>query len=251
MLVCRWKPVFWGVVLLWALGTLPAPAQDWLDIEEPPSYDQQVPPAGYGYPQPMPPGYGYPQSYYPYPAPAVAPMPPAEKKPWYKKLFSPITNRMNPPIYREPKVPKDPPKETVAVKDPLIRLAKGVAYQGTEIPPGFYIMKVKPAGEDAGAWLSLYRKQEEIVSVPAFKKASEKPPVTTENSKLPPPPVTKNAEKPEQDAATDTGKDKAKEPEASALVELAQDGQSVILVYRTDDQEYTSLPLAVLAPWQP
>ncbi len=184
------------------------------------------------------------QPYTQYPSQSTQQQAPPQHVPWYKKLFSPMTRRMNPPIYRAKKVPTGKPRETKPLGDPLIRLAKGISYHDTDVPPGFYIIHLSPGKNSGEASLVMMREDQPVLMVPAKQLSADSTTssdtTVTASETLPAPPDKKAA-----------GSEGDLKDAASAFVTLAQDGQSVMIVYQKGDTQYQSVPLAVGDDWRP
>ncbi len=202
----------------------------------------QYTPSGYAYP-------GYAQPYVPYPAQAMVPAEkPPEKKPWYKRLL-PGKKSFSQPINLMPKLPKEAGRETPVLKDPMIRLAKGLMFNGRSVPPGIYLLSLKDSANGDNATLSIVRRQEALLTLPAFKETSSTPPPPEQSQVALPSPPDEKAIRASRyyDVPLE---EKKQEPLASAHVELAQDGRTMILVYQVESQRYTSVPVPVGATWQ-
>lgn len=168
-----------------------------------------------------------------YPAPQA---PPQKKRPWYKRIFRPITKRMSPPINQAKKFPKSPPKETQPLKDPLIRITQGIEYKELMLQPGFYLLHLNPGGETHEATLSVMQQSKQLFTLPAKSSSPHKQqPASSNGSSLPPPPHKKH--------------NNASNSEVFARFQLAPDGRSAILIYNQGDDQYFSIPLKVTDRW--
>ncbi len=254
---------FRTVVLLLLIGFLlpiSLASDDFQGIQELPDYPVYPtgqPAPGTFYPMPGQPNYPTPYTTmyapYPPPAPTQAPLAQEPPKPWYKKLLSPVSKKANLPIKQVQPVPKDKPKETLALKDPIIRLAKGIRYNHQSLPPGIYLLRLIESNNDTEASLVIQRQQHPMLTVPIGSRTGN----TMEKAdpkaqSLPPAPdiTSKASEKGKAQHSTSIQETKTP-PEAEGWVELSEDGQSVKLVYKAPKIVYTSVPLLVDGPWQP
>jgi hypothetical protein len=222
--------------------------------------DPDEQPAGYPYAVPpgMPPGTTpgmmqyYGQQYSPYPAsPMVQQVQPA-RQPWYKKLFSPVTKRMNPPINREPKVPSELPKETYPTTDPLVRLAKEIVYEGKTVPPGFYLLVFKAGSNENEGTLTLFKQQKPLLTIPATVTLGGEPSSQADpNATIERHPIHAEKKQKQENAYKQPVSLGDPPPIYTAEVDLAEDGRSVILILQEKDRRWTSTPIAVSESMQP
>lgn len=174
------------------------------------------------------------QNFTPYPAqPALPVQTPPEKKSWFKRLFSPATQQMSPPIYQVPKISAGSGKETKAVTYPLVRLAKGVVFDGQRLEPGMYLLSLQAGSQPA---LRLMRQNQTLLSIPVQADAPLQSEPNT-SAALPKPPESLGP--------------KATQTEPTGFAELSEDGVSLRLVYQQGDKRYTSIPITVRDSWRP
>ncbi len=177
-----------------------------------------------------------PPTYAPYPQPA--PAPPPQKRSWLSRLLKPMTSQMSPPLYQAPKVPKESPKETEILADPLIRLAKPIHHEGSRVEPGFYILALQSPNPSSGASLTLFRQNKAILTVPALG-------MTTSTAVTP----TTLPTPPKSDSKPPSAKVPHKTPPSvTGRVELSTDGNTLLLIYQKGSEEFSSVPLSVVVP---
>ncbi len=155
------------------------------------------------------------------------------------KVLGVMRKKASPPINMVPKEPKPQPRETQPLPDPLIRLGKGLKVNGATIPPGFYLLGLKPGANSS--YLTINKQQQQLAQVPATAKSSPKPAI----------PDVKPVSLPEPPDKANPKKGKVEEVRATANVLLSEDGHSVILVYYHGAQQYTSQPIPLDETWRP
>lgn len=218
-----WRFIVLLCGLLIVLRGHPSAAQELDEVMD--AYD--IPPSSY-----------YGQPYLPYPPQQMLPVQSQSpvKRPWYKRILNPFVRQASPPIYQVQKPPTEKPKETQALPNPLIRLAKGIRYEDKTVFPGLYLLEFQPGSSEKEAFLSLVQKQERLLRIPAKALSTEK----LLSQALPSPP--------------DKSRDKTKTTpaeESLGRVELSQDGQTVVLIYQQGQRQYVSDPLMVGDLWHP
>lgn len=174
------------------------------------------------------------QSYLPYPPNTVYQVPPTNgaREPWYRRILKPKQPnpqdqfRFSVPINQAPRVEKDSPKQPAALPDPLIRLAKGLTYDGQNVLPGLYLLKLNLSDGKSG-FLELSRQSQRVFSVPITVVTPITPSIDTRKA-------DKNAPK----------------PEAKGQVMLAEDGLHVKFHYETEKTQYDSDAIEILSAWR-
>ncbi len=226
----RWLPLYLLVGVLLLPGTLPAGyaddsssnTDDWSGFQEAPDY--------------YPPNRATEGAYPVQGAPLQAPPEPQPKRSFLGRIFNPIRKQASPPINQLPKAEKEKPRETVALPDPLIRLGKGIRYNDKEIPPGLYLVSAEPDPQGQGMTLNLIRRQDILLSIPAFVGGGTAP-IEIGTQPLPGPPAGKKGDAPAP-------------PEATAHTESSLDGRTMILVYEKGGRQYTSVPVDISAAYR-
>lgn len=173
------------------------------------------------------------QPYLPYPPMVQTQRAPEQPRPWYRRLLNPFIKQASPPILQPAKTPKESPKETLPLADPLIRLPMGIHTDAIKVPSGFYLLSLQLGASPSDTRLLLRRQQQTLLSLAVQQAVA---PMTSADP-LPPPPVKTDAN--------------AKSPpvsRTSAHAELAEDGQTMVLVFQDGSQHYVSIPLPVDMP---
>jgi len=183
--------------------------------------------------------------------PQLPVQPPKKNRPWYSRLFKPITKHFRPPILQPKKVPKGKARETLALQAPLVRLNHGIKHNGMLVIPGFYLVYVTPESQSSPASMTLVQKQGTVISFPASEVSKNKHTQYASLSQLPEPSDEQKRafEKPKKEGQKKSRQKGPQIPLQLANIKISEDGQSLYFLFKQGTQEYLSAPLTIEPRW--